>query len=69
MGMIQLDPPIPIYVIGKGTGIAHFLIDYSPEHQLYWVTFMDDTGECWTVSNPGIRAQNNISLGRVPNAT
>ena len=62
--IIQIDPPIPVYVMEKGTGLAHFLIDYSCEHHLYWVVFLDDTGECWTVENPDIRAQKNISIGR-----
>lgn len=62
--IIQLNPPIPMYVLERGSGLAHFLIDYSPETHLYWVVFMDDTCECWTVPNPQIRAQNNISLGR-----
>ena len=26
---------------------------------------MDDTGECWTLPNPRIRAQKNITYGRM----
>lgn len=63
--IIQLDPPIPVYVINKGLGLAHLIIDYTIEHHLYWVVFMDDNGECWTVANPEIRAQKNITLGRL----
>jgi hypothetical protein len=64
--MIQLNPPIPLKT-PKGDGLAHFLIDYSPEMHLYWVVLMDETGECWTFANPEIRAQKNISLGRLIN--
>ena len=61
--MIQLSPAIPI-MTPKGEGIAHFLIDYGIEDNLYWVCFITETGECWTFGNPEIRACNNITLGR-----
>lgn len=48
----------------KGPCLAHFLIDQGPEHDLMWVVFQDDTGECWTWSNSDIRAQKNITQGR-----
>jgi hypothetical protein len=48
----------------KGSGIAHMVIDYGPEHNLMWVVFIDATGECWTYPNMDIRAQKNITLGR-----
>ena len=60
----QLNPPLPIYVVERGNGYAHFLIDYGIENHLYWVIFMDSTGECWTVANPQVRMQNNLTLGR-----
>jgi hypothetical protein len=59
----QLNPPIPLQT-PKGSALAHFLIDYGPESHLYWVCFNDDDGQCWTWSNPNIRAQKNISLDR-----
>ena len=61
--IIQLNPTIPLNT-PKGSGIAHFLIDYSIEHSLYWVVFLDDNGECWTFSNEDVRAQKNITVGR-----
>jgi hypothetical protein len=64
MNILQLNPPIPVYVKDRGTAQAMFLIDYSPEHQLFWVCFMDETSEIWTVDNIHVRAQKNISLGR-----
>ena len=60
---LRLDPPIPLKTV-KGNALAHFLIDYSIEHDLFWVCFMDETGECWTFNNKDIRAQKNITLGR-----
>lgn len=59
----QLNPPLPLET-PKGKGEAHFLIDYSIEHDLVWVVFMDETGECWSFRNPEIRMQKNITLGR-----
>ena len=61
--MLQLTPPIPV-TTPKGKAYAHVLIDYSQEHDLLWVCFQDDTGECWTWPNKDIRIQKNISLGR-----
>lgn len=61
--IIQLNPSIPL-VTPKGSAQAMFLIDYSPEHNLMWVCFQDDTGECWTWDNTKIRACKNITLGR-----
>lgn len=61
--ILQLDPPIPL-TCPKGNGLAHVLIDYGMESNLYWVIFLDKTGECWTIDNRFIRAQNNITMGR-----
>ncbi len=60
----QLDPPIPM-ATPKGPGICHFVIDYGMETNLYWVVFITETSECWTFSNPEIRIEKNITLGRV----
>ncbi len=59
----QLNPPLPV-TTPKGSGLAHLVIDYGLEHNLFWVVFIDATGECWTYPNPEIRAQKNITLGR-----
>ena len=61
--MIQLNPPIPL-MTAKGQGLAHFLLDYGPEFDLFWTVFLDETGECWTFNNRDIRACKNITLGR-----
>jgi hypothetical protein len=50
--ILQLDPPLPVFVVGRGNGLAHLVIDYGPEHDLVWVCFLEATGECWSVRNP-----------------
>jgi len=61
--MIQLDPPIPLDT-PKGKGWAHLVIDYSQEHDLIWIVFIDDTGECWNFRNPEVRLRPNPTFGR-----
>lgn len=62
--LLQLNPPMPLDT-PKGKAMAHFLIDYGSEHNLLWVTFLDANGECWTWPNHKIRAQKNITMGRL----
>lgn len=64
--LLQLDPVIPVHT-PKGNGMAWFLIDYGPEHDLMFTVAISSTGEIWTFSNREIRAQQNITLGRVFN--
>ena len=66
--IIQLNPPIPLNTL-RGPAWAHFLIDYGPETDLYFVCFLDISGECWVFDNKDIRAQKNITLGRTPGET
>lgn len=61
--IIQLSPIIPM-TSPLGPCMAHFLIDYGEEHNLCFVVFQDNTGECWTWQNRDIRIQNNITFGR-----
>ena len=61
--ILQLNPTIPLKT-PKGKGQALALIDYGSEHNLLWVTAIDDTGEIWTFPNSEIRAQKNITMGR-----
>jgi hypothetical protein len=63
MSMLQLNPPIPVWT-EKGTGQAWLVVDYGAEHHLMWTVAMDYSGEVWTFSNPEIRAQWNVTLGR-----
>ena len=60
----QLNPPIPVFVIEKGTGMAFAVIDYGVEHNLIWVTALDSSGEIWCAPNPKVRVQENWTLGR-----
>ena len=59
--ILQLNPTIPMDT-PKGKGYAHFLIDYSQEHDLCWVVFINDTKECWTFKNSMIRIEDNATL-------
>lgn len=59
----QLNPPLPLDT-PKGSGLAHLVVDYGPEHDLMWVVFLDADGACWTVPNPEVRMAWNWSLGR-----
>jgi hypothetical protein len=61
--MMQLNPPIPL-VTPNGKALAQFLIDYGPEFDLLWVCF-EENGECWTWRNQDIRAERNITFGRM----
>ena len=59
----RIDPPLPLETI-KGSGFAHFLIDYGVEHHLIWVVFLNESGECWSFQNPEIRLEKNWTMGR-----
>jgi hypothetical protein len=61
--LTQLNPTIPL-ITPKGKGFAHLVIDYSQEHDLMWVVFLDENGECWTFKNSEVRMIDNFSLGR-----
>ncbi len=63
----QLDPAIPLHVLGKGEGYAIGLIDYGQEHNLIWVTALTANGEVWCAPNPSVRFGRNWTLGRPEN--
>jgi hypothetical protein len=56
MSVTRIDPPIAVDT-PKGKGWAHFLIDYSQDTSLVWVVFIEETRECWCVTNEDIRSQ------------
>lgn len=62
--ILQLNPSIPVEVIGKGSGEAIALLDYSKEDHLMWVVALDENGEIWTVPNPEVRLLKNYTIGR-----
>ena len=64
MSFQQLDPPIPLHVLDKGPGYAIAVIDYGQEHNLIWVTAINETGEIWCAPNPRVRLQGNWTMGR-----
>lgn len=63
MSLTQLNPPLPIET-PKGPGLAHAVIDYGPEADLFWCVFLD-SGEIWTYHNRECRAQKNVTMGGV----
>ena len=63
--ILQLNPPLPV-TTPNGKALAQVLIDYGPEYDLIWVCF-EANGECWCWKNQDIRADTNITFGRVPN--
>ena len=60
----QLNPPMPVTVLDKGNGLAFAVIDYGLEHNLIWVTALDNSGEIWCAPNPKVRMQANWTAGR-----
>ena len=64
----QLNPPIPLHVLGKGDGYAIGMIDYGQEHNLIWVTVIDESGEIWCAPNPKVRLGRNWTMGRKESA-
>lgn len=61
--IVQLNPQIPV-ITPKGKAQAIALIDYSEEHDLHWICFLDDGGQCWTFKNSEIRGFPNATMGR-----
>ena len=68
--MLRLDPPLPLLVrLADGLwhqAMAHLVLDYGFEHDLAWTVFVDETRECWTLRNRDVRAQDNVTAGRMP---
>tara|TARA_A100001391_G_scaffold68679_1_gene43895 strand:+ start:113 stop:364 length:252 start_codon:yes stop_codon:yes gene_type:complete len=60
----QLTTPVPVHVIDKGSGLAFAVIDYGIEHNLIWVTALDEGGEIWCAPNPKVRVAENWTAGR-----
>jgi len=65
--ILQLNPMIPITRKSDGMkGYAFLVIDYSQEHYILFVCWMDN-GDIWTLTNKDISMQNNPSLERFIN--
>lgn len=61
--ILQLSPHIPVKT-PKGDAQAIGWIDYSEEHDLMWICFLDESGQCWIFPNHEIRAFENYTVGR-----
>ena len=64
MVLLQLNPSIPVEVVGKGSGECLGWIEYSCESHLMWIVALDSDGSVWTVPNPDIRLLKNYTIGR-----
>lgn len=62
--MLQLNPPIPVWVEDQGEGYALGWINISQEHHLIWIVAFNATSEVWEIPNPRIRLQVNWTMGR-----
>ena len=60
--LTQLQTPLPLST-PKGKAWAVAIIDYGPHWDLLWVTFIHETGECWTFNNKDIRQEENATFG------
>lgn len=65
MTMLQLNPMLPVYVEGFGTGYAFAMIDYSQEHYAHFAVALDSDGSIWIVDNRKVKFQKNFSLNRM----
>jgi hypothetical protein len=63
----QLNPTLPLHVLEKGDGYAIGVIDYGQEHNLIWVTVLNDSGEIWCAPNYTVRLGRNWTMGRKQN--
>lgn len=61
MTMLRLEPPIELDT-PKGRADAYFVIDYSSDGNLVWVTFVRGTGECWSFKNPYVTKPGCITM-------
>lgn len=64
MAFTQLNPTLPVHVEGKGAGYAFAVIDYGQDHNLIWITALNDSGEIWCAPNPKVRVLPNWTMGR-----
>ncbi len=59
--ILQLNPTLPLDT-PLGPGYAHFIVDYSQEHPMLFVCFIDATGECWIFPQSDVKLQKNITM-------
>lgn len=61
----QLNPPIPLETVDGRKCHALLVIDYSQEYEVLFLVAFSDNRELWCLPHTQLRAQENISLGRV----
>jgi len=61
--LVQLNPPLPLDT-PEGPAIAHFVIDYGPEHDLLWVCFLRKDRRIWCYGNRDVLANKNLTFHR-----
>lgn len=64
--ILQLNPPQPMDT-PKGPGYAILHTDYGIDYDDVWTVAIDATGEIWKFMNHEVRAQKNITFGRLTN--
>jgi hypothetical protein len=60
--IVELQCPLPVDT-PKGRAVAHFLLDYGRESDLYWICFINETGENWVFRQSQIRLAPNVTEG------
>lgn len=60
----QLTTPLPVLVDGKGNGTAIGVIDYGPEHDLIWITAIEETGRICRAPSAEVRLRDSARLAR-----
>lgn len=63
MTMVRLEPPIGL-ATPQGKADAYFVIDYSSDGHLIWVTFIRETGESRAYQGPEVRLLDNETCRR-----
>ncbi len=64
--MLQLNPTIPLVTDDGKKCTALALIDYSEEHELFFLVGMKESRELWVLSNKRLRLADNITFDRLP---
>jgi len=59
---LRLEPSLPVET-PDGPGRALIMLDYSEDHNLFWITALDASGEIWCYPSKWIRVQRNRTLG------
>lgn len=61
--ILQLNPQIPVYT-PRGEAVAIGWIDYSEDHDLFWVCALNESRQVWIVNNKDVRIAENPTMDR-----